>query len=34
MTMLRQGWTTRQHGAELLLGPVDETDAAASWEKV
>ena len=27
LTVLRQGWTTRRHGAELVLGPATDTDA-------
>jgi hyaluronan synthase len=34
LTMLRQGWTTRQHGAELFLQPVQDADPVTALETV
>ena len=34
LTVLRQGWTTRQHGAELVLGPPSEREAVPAGEMV
>lgn len=32
LTVLRQGWTTRQHGAELVLSPPSEREAVPARE--
>jgi hyaluronan synthase len=34
LTVLRQGWTTRQHGAELVLSPPSEREAVPAGEIV